>query len=125
MKTVLVVDDSRSARMIFIRCLRIAGFDGAEFLEAGDGQAAIELVEERSDVGLALIDLNMPTMDGLTLVHELRARPALRGLRIIVASSLINDAARSRLAAAGADAVIEKPISPAILVETLAGLGGN
>lgn len=125
MKTVLVVDDSKSARMISIRCLKIAGLDGAEFIEAGDGREAIERIEERSDVGLAIVDLNMPTMDGLTLIHELRARPALDGLRIIVASSLINDAARGRLMAAGADVVIEKPISPVVLVEALARMGGR
>lgn len=119
MKTVLVVDDSRSARMIFIRCLKIVGYAGAEFIEAGDGREALERIEGRSDVELALIDLNMPTMDGHALAEALRARPEYAGMRVVVASSLVNDAVREKLLAAGADAVLEKPISPVALVGAL------
>lgn len=125
MKTVLVVDDSKSARMIFIRCLKIAGLDEAEFIEAGDGHEAMLQVQERSDFDLAIVDLNMPAMDGLTLVRMLRTRPDMARLKIIVASSLINDAARARLLEAGADFVVEKPISPVVLVEALAFMGGR
>lgn len=119
MKTVLVVDDSRSARMIFIRCLKIVGFSGAEFIEAANGCEALERIAGRSDVELALIDLNMPTMDGYALAEALRARPEHAGMRLIVASSLVNEAVRERLLATGADAVLEKPISPVTLVGAL------
>ncbi|MEZ4331081.1 MAG: response regulator [Myxococcota bacterium] len=123
MTTILVVDDSRSARMIFVRCLKIAGYAEAEFLEAADGREAIERVRDRGDLELAMIDLNMPTMDGLALITALRSMKATKGLAIIVASSLINDATRRRLEEVGVDAVIEKPIGPAALVAALERMG--
>jgi CheY-like chemotaxis protein len=91
MKRVLVVDDSRSARMIFIRCLKIVGFSEAEFIEAGDGQEAIEAIESVGPVDLAIIDLNMPTMDGFTLLRRIKSDARCGHLPVVVASSLIID----------------------------------
>jgi|JI10StandDraft_1071094.scaffolds.fasta_scaffold482027_3 two-component system chemotaxis response regulator CheY len=125
MKRVLVVDDSRSARMIFIRCLKIVGFSEAEFIEAGDGQEAIEAIETAGSVDLAIIDLNMPTMDGFTLLRRLKADTRCGSLPVVVASSLINDAVRRRLREEGAHAVVEKPISPISLKAALAGIDGG
>lgn len=126
MKRILVVDDSRSARMIFIRCLKIVGFSEAEFIEAGDGQEAIEAIESGGPIDLAIIDLNMPTMDGFTLLRRLKGDSDRRALPVIVASSLINDAVRRRLRQEGALAVVAKPISPISLKAALAGIdGGN
>lgn len=125
MKRILVVDDSRSARMIFIRCLKIVGFSEAEFIEAGDGQEAIEAFEAGGPIDLAIIDLNMPTMDGFTLLRRLKSDADRRALPVIVASSLINDVMRRRLREEGAHAVVAKPISPISLKAALAGIDGG
>lgn len=125
MKRVLMVDDSRSARMIFIRCLKIVGFSEAEFIEAGDGQEAIEAIETVGSVDLAIIDLNMPTTDGLTLLRRLKTDARCGSVPVVVASSLINDAVWRRLREEGAHAVVEKPISPISLKATLAHIDGG
>lgn len=122
MKKVLVVDDSRSARMIFIRCLKIVGFDEAEFIEAGDGEEAIAALEREGGVDLAIVDLNMPTMDGFTLLRRLKSHAVRHSIPVVVASSLINDAVRRRLREEGAYAVVEKPVSPISLKAALAGI---
>lgn len=122
MTRVLVVDDSRSARMIFVRCLKIAGFEDAEFLEAGEGREALEVLATRGPVDLALIDLNMPAMDGFALLKHLKQDPVGRRFPVIVASSRVNDAVRLRLREDGAHAVIEKPLSPISLKVALAGI---
>ena len=125
MKRVLVVDDSRSARMIFVRCLKIVGFEEAEFFEAGDGQEALEVLRACGPVDLALIDLNMPTMDGFTLLRCLSQARGAGAFPVIVASSRINDVVRRRLREAGAHAVVAKPLSPISLKAALAGIDGD
>lgn len=123
MKRVLVVDDSRSARMIFVRCLKIVGYGEAEFVEASDGHEALELLAELDHVDLVMLDLNMPKMDGLSLLDRLKHDPRWRDVPVVVATSLVNDALRARLFAEGVHAVVEKPISPVSLIAAVAGLG--
>jgi len=124
MKTILVVDDSSVARKIVIRCLKIAGHSDCEFPEAGHGQEALDILKEQ-EVDLVMTDLNMPIMDGVTLVRKLKASPRLQHIPIVVVSSLLNDAAREQLRERGVDLLLEKPLSPAALSAVLGEIEGG
>lgn len=73
MSKILVVDDSRSMRMIVKRTLRQAGFGDHEITEADNGQDALEQISG-SIPDLILSDWNMPVMDGFELLQALRER---------------------------------------------------
>ena len=73
-KTALIVDDSVSIRQMVAFTLTQAGFD---VLEGANGQEALAALDGRR-VDLVITDLNMPVMDGLTFIRQLRGRPATR-----------------------------------------------
>ena len=123
-ETVIVADDSATARMIIKRCLQIAGCADSNFLEAGDGAEALEIAKS-NEVNLVVTDLNMPNMDGTTLLRRIKASPKLHYLPVLVVSSGNNAAKESELLKAGAFAVINKPISPATVAQTLQNLNNQ
>ena len=80
----LVVDDSRAARSILSRMLRELGFD---VFDAANGQDALARLEENGAADLALIDWNMPVMNGLELVEAVRADARYRTMLLVMATS--------------------------------------
>ena len=111
---IAIVDDSGTARMFIRRCLEIAGFQGAEIIEAENGKDALEKIRNAS-VDLLLTDLTMPVMDGTTLLKWIKANPKLSALPVLVISSAGNPAKEIELKALGAMGVLDKPVSPAKL----------
>ncbi len=118
MKKVLVADDSGTARMFTRKCLEIAGLCDSEFIEAEDGAIALEIIKEQ-EIDLLVTDLNMPNMDGTTLLKHIMASPRLVGMSVIVISSVANPAKIEELLKLGATAVLSKPISPMAIADTL------
>jgi two-component system, chemotaxis family, chemotaxis protein CheY len=117
-KCIIVADDSTTARMIIIRCLQIAGAASAQFLEAKDGKDALELARN-SQADLLVTDLNMPNMDGRSLLKHIKASPKLASLPVLVISSASNDARKNEMHELGAFEVLCKPVSPADLAKVL------
>lgn len=111
---IAIVDDSGTARMFIRRCLEIAGFQGAEIIEAENGKDALEKIRN-APVDLLLTDLTMPVMDGTTLLKWIKANPKLSALPVLVISSAGNPAKENELKALGAMGVLDKPVSPAKL----------
>lgn len=111
---IAIVDDSGTARMFIRRCLEIAGFQGAEIIEAENGKDALEKIRS-APVDLLLTDLTMPVMDGTTLLKWVKANPKLSALPVLVISSAGNPAKEIELKALGAMGVLDKPVSPAKL----------
>lgn len=106
----LVVDDSKAMRMILARFLREAGYNVAE---AGDGAQALVRLSElaSSPPSVALVDWNMPEMNGFEFVQAVRADPAWAGLRIVMVTS---ESEIERVAAAleaGANEYLMKPFT--------------
>ncbi len=116
--SVIVADDSATARMIIVRCLQIAGCASSKFLEAKDGSEALELAKN-NPVDLLVTDLNMPNMDGSTLLKHIKASPKLGSLPVLVISSACNEARETDLIEMGAFAVLSKPITPPDLAKLL------
>lgn len=108
---IAIVDDSGTARMFIRRCLEIAGFQGAEIIEAENGKDALEKIRN-APVDLLLTDLTMPVMDGTTLLKWIKANPKLSALPVLVISSAGNPAKEIELKALGAMGVLDKPVSP-------------
>lgn len=116
--TILIVDDSKTSRMITKRCLEIAGYLDSEYLEAEDGVRAMAMLQKRH-VDLILSDLRMPKMDGSTFIQKLRMNETTRSIPVVVISSMGNDVTEGELKGVGVQAVIRKPINPEKVVEAL------
>ncbi|MFA5701881.1 MAG: response regulator [Desulfuromonas sp.] len=121
MKRIIIADDSGTARMMIRRCLEIVGFNETEFEEAKNGREALALMK-KNPPDLLVSDLNMPSMDGETLLQWVKASPKLVNIPVLIISSVTNSAKTAELKKKGAFAVIGKPISPALLNEALAPL---
>ena len=119
-KTILVVDDSATSRMIIKRCFEIAGYDESTYHEVADGLKAVAFLRENK-VDLILSDLKMPRMDGETLIKKLKLNTATREIPVVVISSMGNEVGDEELKKIGVKAVIQKPLSPE---KVLAVLGG-
>jgi two-component system chemotaxis response regulator CheY len=120
-KTVLIVDDSGTMRKIVTRCLRQAGLDFGEILEAGDGREALQVLEENK-VDIILSDINMPNMTGLEFLKEKATIDAIKDIPVVIISTetgsdIINEA--TSLGAAGS---IKKPFTPDMINATIGPL---
>ena len=113
MKTILTVDDSPSIRQMTAFTLRGAGYD---VLEACDGADGFEKARVRA-VDLVLTDLNMPNVDGLTLIRRLRELPAYRTTPILVLTTEAGAAMKARGKEAGATGWLVKPFDPGLLLD--------
>jgi len=105
--TILTVDDSKSIRQMVSFTLQQAGY---QVLEAGDGKEAMALLN--SQVKLVLSDLNMPNMDGIALIKEIRSTPGLKFLPVIMLTTESQDSRKQESRAAGATGWIVKPFNP-------------
>jgi two-component system chemotaxis response regulator CheY len=113
----LVIDDSRTIRSILGKTLRRLGYDVAE---AGDGREALARLKELGKCDLALVDWNMPEMDGLAFVKAVRADGAYADLRLMMVTTE-NELSRVATALeAGADEYIMKPFTEEVLLDKLA-----
>lgn len=121
MNKIIIADDSATARMVIKRCLQIAGLPEAEYLEAGHGQEVLDLLAQ-GPVDLLVTDLTMPVMDGTELLKSVRGEERFAAMHVLVISSAKNDAKEKELLDIGAFAVLPKPVSPAMLTQTLAPL---
>jgi len=114
-KTILAVDDSPSIRNMVAFTLKSAGY---EVVEAVDGQDGLEKAKARR-VNLILTDQNMPRIDGLTLVKNLRALPDYKTAPILILTTESSDDMKSKGRAAGATGWLVKPFDPPRLLEVV------
>ena len=118
MKRIVIADDSATARMFIKRCLSIIGFEDAEMVEADHGKQALAALKEKP-TDLLLTDLNMPVMDGETLLKWVKGSPKLVDLVVVVITSAGNPAKEQELLELGAYKVLNKPVAPPMLMEAL------
>jgi len=116
----LIVDDSRAVRTLMKRMLGEMGF---EVFEAGDGRQALDLLQDIGPVDLALVDWNMPEMDGLEFVKALRAERGFADVMVMMVSAESDMANIARALMVGADEYAIKPLTRDMLVDKLQLLG--
>jgi len=117
MATALVVDDSRAIRMILSRTLRELGF---EVREAADGKEALQVIQaDQSAVTLILVDWNMPEMNGLELLKQLRQKPEFSSLVVVMVTAETEMDRIAEALEAGANEYVMKPFTKDIIVGKL------
>lgn len=112
-KTILVVDDSVGIRAAITMTLSSAGF---EVIEAGDGEAALIELDQRR-VHLIISDLNMPGMDGMTLLRRVKAQQTTRYLPFIMLTTEDSEQIKREGFKAGARVWLTKPFEPLKLLD--------
>ena len=115
MKRILTIDDSKTIRDMLRMTLIDAGF---EVLQAEDGQEGCEVMDKES-VDLVITDINMPRMNGYDVVRNLRARPELKGLPILVLTTESDTDKKNLAREAGATGWMVKPFDPDRLIATV------
>ena len=115
----MIVDDSRFVRNFLRGLLEGMGFECAE---AGDGQAGVDCLEAGPAFDVALLDWNMPVMNGLDMLKQLRAQGFTDMKVMMVTTEAENDFILNALEA-GADEYLMKPFDEEALQEKLAMLG--
>jgi two-component system chemotaxis response regulator CheY len=115
----LIVDDSRFVRGYLRGLLEEKGI---ECEEAADGQAGIDQLDRGLHFDLALVDWNMPVMDGLEMLRQLRAR-GMDGIKVMMVTTEAENDFILRALNAGADEYLMKPFGDEALTEKLAMLG--
>ncbi|XYJ12194.1 response regulator [Telluria sp. B2] len=114
-KTILAVDDSSSLRQMVAFSLKAAGY---QVVEAVDGQDGLDKARQQV-VDLVLTDQNMPRMDGLALIKQLRGLPEYQKVPILMLTTESSDEMKSKGRAAGANGWLVKPFDPQRLIEVV------
>ena len=118
---ILIVDDSAAIRKILQRVLLQTDMPIGKVLEAGDGVEALNSLKENK-VGLILSDINMPNMDGLQLLSELKANPELKGVPVLMITTEGAQAKVLEAVSLGAVGYVRKPFTADQIKEKLVGL---
>jgi two-component system, chemotaxis family, chemotaxis protein CheY len=117
-KKILIVDDSESVRMIARIALREQGY---EVVEAGNGVEALQQLDAER-VNLVISDVNMPEMDGITLLKQIKASAKHKFMPIIMLTTEAGQDKKDEGRAAGAKAWITKPFQPNVLIAAVSKL---
>lgn len=116
----LIVDDSRAMRMILTRIMTEIGF---ETYEAENGQEALECLKKVGVVDVALVDWNMPVMNGLDFIKAIRADNRFNDTRILMVTSESDFGNVTEALAAGADEYAMKPFDRSMIIDKLQLVG--
>jgi two-component system chemotaxis response regulator CheY len=115
-KTILIVDDAPTMRQMVNFTLKT---EGHTIEEAGDGVEALDKVKGGLKPSLVITDLNMPRMDGITLIKNLRALPALKFTPILMLTTESVEGKKKEGKEAGATGWIVKPFTPEQLLKVV------
>jgi two-component system chemotaxis response regulator CheY len=117
---VLIVDDSVAMRMILQRALRKTALPLDRVLEAGDGCVALEILKKET-VNIILADINMPNMDGLQMLAELKSNEQWKQIPVVMISTESSQTKVMEALRLGAKGFIRKPFVPDEVGEKLSG----
>lgn len=119
---ILVVDDSAVMRAMIIRILRLTGLSLGEVYEAQNGKEGLKVLDEKW-VDLALVDINMPVMNGEEMIDNIRKSQTTADLPIIVVSTESNVERVETIRRKNVE-FVHKPFTPEVLRKTVIQLTG-
>lgn len=117
---ILVVDDSAVMRKMIIRTINLCGFDIADIYEAGNGYEGLEILKKKK-VDLLFADVNMPEMDGLQMLSEVRKGGITKNLPVLIVSTESNENRIREIERQDAG-FVHKPFTPELLREKMLGI---
>ena len=117
-KRIMVVDDSVSLRQVVGIALKGAGYD---VVEACDGKDALDKLDGEK-LHLIISDVNMPNMDGITMVKEIKKHPSYKFTPIMMLTTESEETKKMAGKAAGAKAWLTKPFQPPTLLGAVSKL---
>ena len=117
MKKVLILEDELNIRSFVVINLKRAGY---EVIEAGTGQQALDLLQQHPGVGVAILDIMLPDMDGFEVCRRIRATNKQMGVIMLTARTQEMDKITGLMT--GADDYVTKPFSPAELTARIDAL---
>lgn len=116
---IIIADDSRVMRNIIENAIKPLGL---ATLHAGNGQEVLDFLEkEGGDIGLILLDWNMPVMNGLEVLETIKKNKTYAHIPVLIVSTESEDDKMSRAFAAGAKGYISKPFTPERLLSLVRG----
>ena len=107
----LVVDDSLPMRSIIVRTIKASGFTNAEFLEASNGKEALDVLRNEW-LDLVITDYNMPDMNGMELIHEMKKDEILNEIPVLVVTTEGSKQKVEEFIEKGAAGYVKKPFTP-------------
>lgn len=118
MKTVLIADDDLASRELLREALEPCGF---RLIEATDGKEALEKIRTELP-NLALLDVQMPALDGFAVLQAVRESDFGRRVHLIAVTALAMESDRQRVLEAGFDGYVSKPISIGLVRQQIQGI---
>lgn len=115
---VLIVDDSRIMRQMIKRTMGMAGLDIGQVYEAANGIEGFAQLAQH-EVGVVILDINMPVMNGVQFLQRMKDDPRLRDVPVVIASTEGSETRIEQLMSYGARGYIRKPFQPEQLRDTL------
>lgn len=113
----LIVDDFSTMRRIIRNLLKELGYTNCD--EAEDGQVALQRLTNLANYDFVITDWNMPNMDGLTLLQQIRANPAIKDIPVMMVTAEAKKENIIAAAQAGANGYIVKPFTAGTLAEKI------
>jgi two-component system, cell cycle response regulator DivK len=118
MSKILVAEDNLPNRELIREILEACGY---EVIEAGDGQQALDKLEENLP-DLVLLDIQMPVLDGYAVVRKLRQTPRLANLKVLALTAYAMQGDREKVLEAGFDGYLTKPVDVVSLAKQIGQL---
>jgi len=115
---ILIVDDSGTMRKIISRTIMLTGLPVDEMFNAEHGRQALDLMKQK-DVSLVITDINMPVMDGITMLEKMAEDEVMKKLPVVIISTEGSETKLERLSGKGVKAFIRKPFTPEKVRDTL------
>lgn len=122
---ILIVDDSSPMRAVIIKTIKASGFAIDNFLEASDGMAALKTIRENARIDLIITDYNMPKMNGLELLYEMRKDPGISDIPVVFVTSEGSHDRMDTFIQSGAADYLKKPFTPEAVKKKLCNIFGE
>ena len=123
-RNVLIVDDSSTMRAVIKKTFKLGKTRGYQLLEASNGNEALDFIRE-NNVSLLLLDLNMPSMDGVKLIDTLKEEELMDQIPTIVVSTDGSESRMKNLKSRGVNAYVTKPFTPEKLQSVIEKVAGE